>query len=410
MNDVARSVRLLARHPRYTLLAIFTLAAGVGVTASMFALLDALFFRPLPIADPQRLVDLSIESPANRFGTFSYEEFREIERDAPGFKDVFAIGQRGVTLNRNGETSLLLIHYVSGRYFPSLQIPMQMGRGFVPADDRAELETPQVVINHLLWQQLGSPSDIVGRTVQLNKTPFTVIGVTAPGFVGLGRFVRTDVWVTISQAPFVVPGLRDEITNRQQRWFRITGRLADGADPAQARAGLDVVAARWRAADARAYADAKILVGSQERHGAAQRAGSADSRLVGLVLLIACANVANLTLARANSDRASSPCARRSAPAAPAHPPDARGERALSAGAGRRRAGGRLAGALFPALLPPGTSAIVLDIRMDGRFFAFTAALAVAPPRSSASCRHGADRAPIRGRTQDAKRPPPGAA
>jgi predicted permease len=380
MRDLAYSLRILTRYPRYTVLTVATLATGIGVVTAMFGLLDAIYFRPLPIADPQRLVDLSIQSPANRFGTFSYEEFREIERDAPGFKDVFAIGQRGVTLNRNGETSRLLIHYVSGRYFPSLQIPMQMGRGFVPADDRAELATPQVVINHLLWQELGSPSDIVGRTVQLNDTPFTVIGVTAPGFVGLSRYVRTDVWVTISQAPFVVPGLRDEITNRQQRWFRITGRLADGADAAQARAGLDVVAARWRAADARAYGDAKILVDSQdEAQRNAARQGARFLGLVGLVLLIACANVANLTLAR--GEERSREFAVRSALGAGR----ARLLRQMLVESALVSVGAWLAGVLlaawlvrlFPALLPPGTSAIVLDIRMDGRFFAFTAALAV---------------------------------
>jgi hypothetical protein len=227
MKGVAYSLRILARHPRYTALAVLTLAAGIGVTAAMFGLLDALYFRPLPLTDQHRLVDLHMVSPTNRFGSFSYEEFRDIERHAPGFKHVFAIGRRGVTLNRNGETRLLLIHYVSGQYFPSLGIPMHLGRGFTPADDRPETTTPQVVINHQLWRnELGASPDIVGRTIQLNNTMFTVIGVTAPGFVGLNRPLRTDVWVTTAQAGFVVPGLRDEIANRHQRWFHIIGRLA----------------------------------------------------------------------------------------------------------------------------------------------------------------------------------------
>ena len=101
MTDFAYSLRVLFRHPRYTVLAALTLAAGIGVTTAMFGLLDALYFRPLPVADQQRLVDLTLVSPSNRFETFSYEEFRDIEREAPGFKDVFAVGRRGVTLNRN---------------------------------------------------------------------------------------------------------------------------------------------------------------------------------------------------------------------------------------------------------------------------------------------------------------------
>lgn len=380
MKDLAYSFRILRRHPRYSVLAVLTLAAGIGVTASMFGLLDALYFRPLPLNDPQRLVDLTLVSPTNRFGTFSFEEFRDVEREAPGFKDVMAIGQRGVTLNRNGEISRLLIHYVSGRYFPSLGIPMHLGRGFGPADDRADLTTPQVVINHHLWQQqLGSPPDIIGRAIQLNNTPFTVIGVTAPGFVGLQRPVRTDVWVTTAQAPFVVPGLREEITNRQQRWFRIVGRLADGIEPATARAGLDVVAARWRAADARDYADARIAVASEdEARRTATQQGAKFLGLVGLVLLIACANVANLTLARGEERQRE--LALRSALGA------TRGRllRQMLVESAIVSTAATLAGLmaaiwlvrLFPALLPPDTSAIMLDIRVDGRFLGFTATLA----------------------------------
>src|SRR5829696_289995 len=187
MKDLAQSLRSLTHHRRYALLAIFTLATGIGVTAAMFGLLDALYFRPLPIAAPHRLVDLALVSPANRFGGFSYEEFRDVAR-APGFRDIIAIGRRGVTLNLNGETRPLLIHYVSGRYFTSLGIPMHLGRGFTAADDRADIATPQVVINHHLWQDaLGSPPDIIGRAIQLNNTMFTVIGVTGRGFVGLDR-------------------------------------------------------------------------------------------------------------------------------------------------------------------------------------------------------------------------------
>ena len=381
MTDVAYSIRVLARHPRYSILAVLTLAAGIGVTSSMFGLLDALYFRPLPVTDQHRLVDLTLVTAANRFRSFSYEEFREIERDAPGLKDVFAIGARGVTLNRNGETHPLLIHYVSGRYFPSLGIPMHLGRGFGVADDSAEATTPQVVINHHLWQNdLGAPADIVGRSIQLNNGMFTVIGVTAPGFVGLNRPVRTDVWVTIAQAPFVVPGLRDEIANRRQRWFRITGRLADGVDAKQARAGLEVLAARWRAADPREYADATIAVGSQEdaRRDAVKQ-GAIFLGIVGLVLLIACANVANLALARGEERRRE--IAVRSALGA------TRGSllRQMLVESAVLSAAGTVAGVLvaawlvrlFPALLPPGTSLITLDIRLDARFLLFAALLAV---------------------------------
>jgi predicted permease len=380
MTDLTYSLRTLTRTPRYTVLAILTLTAGIGVPAAMFGLLDALYFRPLPIVEPERLADVTMQSPTNRFGSFSYEEFRDIER-TPVFQDVFAIGRRGVTLNHQGEAHLLLIHYVSARYFPSLGIPMHLGRGFAASDDSPAATMPQAVINHQVWKdRLGAPPDIIGRTIQLNSTMFTVIGVTAPGFVGLNAPGRTDVWVTVAQAPFVVPGLRDEIANRRQRWFQIVGRLGDGMDAAQAGAALEVVSARWRALDARDYADTRILVRLQQdqRDEAAQQ-GAIFLGIVALVLLIACANVANLTLARG----------------------EGRGrEIALRSALGATRAGllrqmvvesavvsvtaaaaGLLLAAwliqIFPALLPP-SSFVVLDVRVDARLVAFTVALTAA--------------------------------
>jgi putative ABC transport system permease protein len=381
MRDVAYSVRILARHPRYTVLAVLTLAAGIGVTSAMFGLLDAIYFRPLPIAEPHRLVDLTLVSPANRFGTFSYEEFRDIA-GAPGFRDVIAIGRRGTTLKLNGETQPLLIHYVSGSYFTSLGIPMHLGRGFTAADDRADVATPQVVINHHLWQDaLGAPPDIIGRAIQLNNTMFTVIGVTGRGFVGLGRPVRTDVWVAAAQAPLVLPGLRDELADRGHRWFSLVGRLADGVGPDQARAGLDVVLARWRADEPRDYSDATIAVALQdaERRKATLQ-GASFLGLVGLVLLIACANVANLTLARGEERYRETAVRSALGATRAALMRQLLVESAVVSAAGA--AGGVLLAAwlvrLFPALLPPGTSAIVLDVRLDARFFAFAGALAVA--------------------------------
>jgi putative ABC transport system permease protein len=383
MKLLVRASRSLARHPRYTILAVMTLAAGIGANAAVFGLLDAIFLRPLPLHDPGRLATLTLESPGSRFGMFSYPEFLEIQRSAPALQDVVAIGQRGVTLQHRGEVHSLIVHYVSGRYFPSLGIPMHLGRGFVPDDDTPAAAAPQVVINHHVWsERLGAPDDIIGRTITLNDTAFTVIGVTAPGFVGLGRIVRTDVWVTTAQAPFVVGGLRDEMEDRRHRWFNIMGRLADGASVQEAGAALDVLVDRWRSAASGAaagdYAQARVVVRPHaDATREATRQGLVFLGLVGLVVLLASANVANLTLARGEGRHREFALRSALGGSRPALMREMLLESALVAGAGTVL-GLLLAGwliRLVPAFLPPGPTPLMIDVRLDGRVLAFSIGL-----------------------------------
>jgi predicted permease len=400
MRDLPRAVRALLRQPRYTILAVLTLAVGIGVNTAMFGLIDAAYLRPLPVTDAAALVDIRLTSPGNRFSTLSYGEFQEIAGGATSLEDVFAIGQRGVTLSHRGETTLLLIHYVSGRYFPSLDIPMYLGRGFTTADDDPSVATPQVVINHHLWKErLGAPPDIIGRTVQLNETHFTVIGVTAPGFAGLERTVRTDVWVATAQAPMVVPGFREELDDRRRRWFQVAGRLRPGADVRRVSAELDVLLERWRAgasAGAPDYADARLVARPwRDQTDADRREGVVFLALVGLVLFIACANVANLTLARGEgrrrelSVRAALGATRRHLVAQ------------ILLESGIISVLGAAAGFLFaswvadvvPALLPP-SSSVTLDVRVDSRMMAFAILLAAMATALVGPPPHGGRRVP----------------
>jgi predicted permease len=364
-------LRPLTRRPSFFALASLTLGLGIAANLALFSLLDAVYFRPLPLREPDRLVRVESTSPKAFLGLISFIESQEIADSVPAFEDVVPVGGRGLTLHRNGDSHLLLVDYVSARFFDALGIPLDLGRGF----DRDEASKPQVVVNHRLWRErLGGRSDVVGSTLQLNDSLFTVVGVTAKGFVGLDRTVQTDVFIMAEQAPLVVSGLRDELANRVQRWFEVYARLAPGATGEAAQAQLDVLARRWEAEDPRQYERAGLrLLSFRESHRAAVREGAVFLALPALVLLIACANVANLVLARTEGRRR---------------------EHAIrvALGAGRGTVlrelfaesliltlSGALVGGLgaawliqlFPRLVPPAEITYTIDARLDTRVLAF---------------------------------------
>jgi len=375
MPNLFHAWRSLARRPGFLALASLTLGLGVAANVALFGLLDAVYFRPLPLREPDRLVRVESTSPKAFLGLISYVESRDIAESVPAFEEVVPVGGRGVTLHLAGEAHMLLVDYVSPGFFDGLGIPLDLGRGF----DRADSSTPQVVVNHRLWKErLGGRPDVVGRALQLNDKLFTVVGVAAEAFVGLDRIVQTDLFIMAEQAPLVVPALRDELANRSQRWFEVLARLAPGATEEEAQAQLDVVARRWAAENPQEYGEGGlILQGFQESRRAAIREGAVFLALPGLVLLIACVNVGNLLLARS----------------------EARGrERAIQValGAGRRAllqqvlaessllalAGGvvGILGAawsiqLVPRLVPPADVTYTIDARLDARMMTFGLAL-----------------------------------
>jgi len=303
LNDLRVAARGLRAKPGFTALATLTLALGSGASAAAFSLLDALYFRPLPLSEPDRLVRITRPSPKTVFGLLSYPGFQDLAGQAPAFSSVVAVGGRGVTLHEKGETRLLLVQYVSPSFFETLGLPIGRGRGLRGGDERSE--APLVVINHQLWQErLGGRPDVVGSSVRLNDAAFTVVGVTSPGFVGLDRVVRSDVYILAEHAHFAVSGLANELTHRPSRWFEVFARLAPGASMEQARAQMDTLSARWESEDPAQYAGAGLRLAAfndQYRGGVLQ--GAVFLGLVVLVLLVACANAANLTLARNESRR-----------------------------------------------------------------------------------------------------------
>ena len=375
---VLRVWRSLSRRPAFFVLASFTLGLGMAANLSLFSLLDAVYFRPLPLREPNRLVRVESTFPKAFRGLISYIESEEIADSVRAFEYVVPVGGRGVTLHQNGEQHLVLVDYVSPNFFEALGIPLHLGRGF----DGSEASAPQVVLNHGLWRErLSARPDVIGSTVRLNDSLFTVVGVTAEGFVGLDRIVQTDVFVMAEQAPLVVPGLRNELANRTQRWFEVVARLRPGATQEEARAQLGTLARRWQADDPEQYGGGGlVLQGFQDEHRAAISEGAVILALPALVLLIAGANVANLLLARNEGRRRE-----RSIQVALGA---GRGTllRQLFAESALLAASGSVIGwlgavwliQLFPRLVPPAEITYTIDARIDGRLAAFGLAAALA--------------------------------
>jgi predicted permease len=295
-------------------------------------------------------------------------------------EDIVAIGRRGVTLRQGDESSLKVIHYVSGNYFDALGIPIFLGRGLRPSDDTPQTMSPVVVINYQLWiDQLGKRSDVINRTIRLNDAQFTIVGVTAPGFLGLSRLQRTDVWVTVGQSSLVVPGLEREVSSAYDRWFEVIGHVKPARRTAL-ETELNTVLGNWRGDNADQYGNANLIARdylAEDRQNRSQ--GAIFLSLVVLVLLIACANVANLTLARGESKRRE--LAVRTALGATAGQLLFEALReALLLSIVAALAGVLIASwliGLFPALVPQGIAQVVIDAQVDARLFAFVALISM---------------------------------
>jgi len=320
-QDIRFGVRMLAKRPGFTVVAVLTLALGIGANTAIFTVINTVMLRALPVQEPQRLLTLGDPGKVHSWSTgtprtdiFSYPLYRELRDHNEVFSSLLAssrLDNLQITIGTGPEK--VTGRLVTGNYFETLGIQVLLGRTFIADEDRTPASDPVVVISYGYWQRrFSGDASVIGRTVRLQNYPFTIIGVAPPGFFGEVVGDRPDLWAPMMMQPQLMPG-RDSLENVNSASLLLIGRLKPGVTLEQARTNVNAVVqqALTVTLNTRMSSDDRNAMQSRNLTVEVSSGGRGLSRLreqfstpllllmamVGLVLLVACVNVANLTLA-----------------------------------------------------------------------------------------------------------------
>ena len=326
-QDIRYGLRMLRKNPGFTAVAVLTLALGIGANTALFSLIDAVLLKMLPVASPERLVQLtSVTADGRTNDYFSYPTYKTLRDQNRVFSDVFAFRTLGdVDFEVDGHGELAQGQTVTGNYHAALGVGVVLGRTINPADDRVRGGSPVAVISYRYWERrFGRDPSVLGKNIVLDNVPFKIIGITAPEFFGLEPGQAVDVWIPLAEYGQIRPGIAaigtpyDIFEAAYRNSIRIMARLKPGVTEAKAQADLAPMfqQALQRAADSltglpfdspeghKLYLKTRLEVEAGGRGLASLRERLSKPLLtlmavVGLLLLIACANVASLLLVRA---------------------------------------------------------------------------------------------------------------
>jgi predicted permease len=319
-QDLRFGARILRKRPGFTFIVLVTLSLGIGVNTALFTVYNVFVLQPLPVKDPHNLVEIrGVNQRGKRENLFSYRDYLDYRKHSRTLAGLALMSKLGVTAGeiRSGrddvsvwrdEFGYVSAQIVTANYFTTLGAEMALGRGFLEEDDRTPLARPVTVLSHFFWQRRfnGDPH-VIGKTIKLAGQPFTVVGVTAKEFIGTTPDPPA-AWIPSMMHDAVVPAGKWNhkrwLTERDADSFLMIGRLKPGATPEQARAELNLITAQFAEQKPDNHRKAGVTVKSSP--GFISLAAEDWPALlpapvsVALVLLIACANAANLLLARAS--------------------------------------------------------------------------------------------------------------
>ena len=305
LRDLKLAVRTLSRAPLFAFVVVLTIALGIGANATIFTWVKAVALKPIPGVEKTSDI-VTMNGGRGRAGSVSngFWEYTYIRDNAKSFRGVFAHEMVILSLSEEaGRPEFVVGSVVSGNYFDVLGVRPSQGRAFTQQEDLTPNAHPLAVISHKLWQRrFASDSNILGKTVRLNSHPFTVIGIMPPGFSGVYGGIAQDVWVPLQMQSQVTKHEAD--LNKTGRWMQIMARLAPGVTLEQSRAEVALLAAQLEKAEPERNRDWRIQVYPLLQAQRGLQSSIAPvlfivMGVVGLVLLIVCANLAGLLLSRA---------------------------------------------------------------------------------------------------------------